>query len=54
MALMYIFTLKKNPMKDSDLDSLPSQDVLAEDIIENLQSALESIQNLQSKLKTNE
>ena len=28
------------------------RDVLAEDIIENLQSALESFQNLQSKLKT--
>lgn len=34
----------------ADLDSLPAPDVLAVDIIENLQSALESFQELQSQL----
>ena len=41
-------------MKDkslADLDNLPSPDVLAEEIIENLQSALECFQTLQAKLK---
>ena len=40
-------------MKDkslADLDNLPEPDVLAEDIIENLQSALEGFQALQAKL----
>ena len=45
-----IFWIKDKSL--TDLDNLPSPDVLAEDIIENLQSALESFQNLQSKLKT--
>lgn len=35
----------------ADLDSLPAPDELATDIIENLQSALESFQELQSQLK---
>ena len=35
----------------ADLDNLPSPDVLAEDIIENLQSALDGFQTLQAKLK---
>ena len=34
----------------ADLDSLPEPDVLASDIIENLQSALESFQELQAQL----
>ena len=34
----------------ADLDSLPEPDVLAADIIENLQSALESFQELQAQL----
>ncbi|MBQ2776287.1 MAG: hypothetical protein IJF50_02210, partial [Peptococcaceae bacterium] len=34
----------------ADLDNLPSPDVLAADIIENLQSALESFQELQQQL----
>ena len=45
-----IFWIKDKSL--TDLDNLPSPDVLAEDIIENLQSALENFQNLQSKLKT--
>ena len=35
----------------ADLDNLPSPDVLADDIIENLQSALESFQELKKQLK---
>ena len=35
----------------ADLDNLPSPDVLADDIIENLQSALESFENLKEQLK---
>ena len=35
----------------ADLDSLPAPDELAVDIIENLQSALESFQELQARLK---
>ena len=35
----------------ADLDNLPEPDVLADDIIENLQSALESFQELQAQLK---
>ena len=34
----------------ADLDSLPEPDVLAADIIENLQSALENFQELQAQL----
>ena len=36
----------------ADLDNLPDPDVLADDIIENLQSALESFQELKAKLKS--
>ena len=46
-----IFWIKDKSL--TDLDNLPSPNVLAEDIIENLQSALENFQNLQSKLKLN-
>ena len=35
----------------ADLDNLPEPDELAADIIENLQSALESFQELQAQLK---
>ena len=35
----------------ADLDNLPKPDELAADIIENLQSALESFQELQSQLE---
>lgn len=35
----------------ADLDSLPAPDELAVDIIDNLQSALESFQELQAQLK---
>ena len=34
----------------ADLDSLPEPDVLAADIIENLQSALENFKELQAQL----
>ena len=34
----------------ADLDNLPDPDVLVDDIIENLQSALESFQELKSQL----
>ena len=34
----------------ADLDNLPEPDVLADDIIENLQSALESFQELKKQL----
>lgn len=43
-----IFWIKDKSL--ADLDNLPSPDVLAADIIENLQSALESFQELQSQL----
>ena len=43
-----IFWVKDKSL--ADLDNLPSPDVLAEDIIENLQSALEGFQTLQAKL----
>ena len=43
-----IFWLKDKSL--ADLDSLPEPDVLASDIIENLQSALESFQELQAQL----
>ena len=43
-----IFWIKDKSL--ADLDNLPSPDVLAADIIENLQSALESFKELQSQL----
>lgn len=43
-----IFWIKDKSL--ADLDSLPEPDVLASDIIENLQSALESFQELQAQL----
>ena len=44
-----IFWIKDKSL--ADLDNLPSPDVLADDIIENLQSALESFQELKEQLK---
>ena len=44
-----IFWIKDKSL--ADLDNLPSPDVLADDIIENLQSALESFENLKEQLK---
>ena len=44
-----IFWIKDKSL--TDLDNLPSPDVLADDIIENLQSALESFENLKEQLK---
>lgn len=44
-----IFWIKDKAL--ADLDNLPSPDELANDIIENLQSALESFQELQSQLE---
>ncbi|MDO4203533.1 MAG: N-6 DNA methylase [Selenomonadaceae bacterium] len=44
-----IFWIKDKSL--ADLDNLPSPDELAVDIIENLQSALESFQELQAQLK---
>ena len=38
----------------ADLDNLPDPDVLAADIIENLQSALQSFSELQAQLKKGE
>ncbi len=43
-----IFWIKDKSL--ADLDNLPSPDVLADDIIENLQSALESFQELKNQL----
>ena len=43
-----IFWIKDKSL--ADLDNLPSPDVLADDIIENLQSALESFEELRSIL----
>ena len=43
-----IFWIKDKSL--ADLDNLPDPDVLADDIIENLQSALESFQELQKQL----
>ena len=45
---MDIFWIKDKSL--ADLDSLPDPDVLAMDIIENLQSALESFQELRNQL----
>ena len=44
-----IFWIKDKSL--SDLDNLPSPDVLADDIIENLQSALDSFKDLKAQLK---
>ncbi len=44
-----IFWIKDKSL--ADLDKLPSPDVLADDIIENLQSALESFQELKAQLR---
>ena len=44
-----IFWIKDKSL--ADLDSLPSPDVLADENIENLQSALESFQELKAQLK---
>lgn len=44
-----IFWIKDKSL--ADLDSLPEPDMLASDIIENLQSALESFQELQAQLR---
>ena len=44
-----IFWIKDKSL--ADLDSLPAPDELAVDIIENLQSALESFQELQIRLQ---
>ena len=46
-----IFWIKDKSL--ADLDNLPSPDELASDIIENLQSALESFSRLQEKLNKN-
>ena len=43
-----IFWIKDKSL--ADLDNLPDPDVLADDIIENLQSALESFQELKKQL----
>lgn len=43
-----IFWIKDKSL--ADLDNLPEPDVLAADIIENLQSALESFQELQAQI----
>ena len=43
-----IFWIKDKSL--ADLDNLPYPDVLADDIIENLQSALESFQELKKQL----
>ena len=43
-----IFWIKDKSL--ADLDNLPSPDVLADEIIENLQSALESFQELRAQL----
>ena len=43
-----IFWIKDKSL--ADLDNLPNPDVLADDIIENLQSALESFQELKKQL----
>ena len=47
-----IFWLKDKSL--ADLDNLPAPDELAADIIENLQSALESFQELMGQLKKND
>lgn len=47
-----IFWIKDKSL--ADLDNLPSPDVLADDIIENLQSALDSFQELKVQLKSAE
>lgn len=47
-----IFWIKDKSL--ADLDNLPSPDELAEDIIENLQDALDSFSNLQNSLKNKE
>lgn len=44
-----IFWMKDKSL--ADLDHLPDPDVLAGDIIENLQSALESFRELEAQLK---
>jgi len=44
-----IFWIKDKSL--ADLDNLPSPDVLADEIIENLQSALETFENLKEQLK---
>ena len=44
-----IFWIKDKSL--ADLDDLPSPDELADDIIENLQSALDSFAELKAKLK---
>ena len=44
-----IFWIKDKSL--ADLDNLPAPDELADDIIENLQAALESFQELQAQLK---
>ena len=44
-----IFWIKDKSL--ADLDNLPSPDELAEDIIENLQSALDSFRELQTQLE---
>lgn len=44
-----IFWIKDKSL--ADLDNLPSPDELAEDIIENLQSALDSFRELQAQLE---
>ena len=47
-----IFWLKDKSL--ADLNNLPEPDELAADIIENLQSALESFQELMGQLKKND
>ena len=44
-----IFWIKNKSL--ADLDNLPAPEALADDIIENLQSALESFQELKKQLK---
>ena len=47
-----IFWIKDKSL--ADLDNLPSPDVLAEEIMENLQSALDSFAELREQLKSRE
>ena len=50
----FMFEVYKNIKSLADLDNLPAPDELAADIIENLQSALESFQELMGQLKKND
>ena len=50
MAIWFFILMSKLPKDLTDLNNLPEPDVLAEEIIENLEAGLESFRTVLAKL----